>query len=84
MKLPRVIAVAPGGLKLWQTGTARNVQLATGYIEMNGARLGPTDSLIESLLTHCPQRWVPVDGPGRRAVDIVLRGGGRWRLRAGK
>ena len=49
MKFPKLIAVDRAGAKLFQTSAAPrgNVQLATGYIELDGARLGaPPDPLI--------------------------------------
>ena len=75
--MKKLIAISDDGAKLWQTGAAPRgeVQLAMGYIEINGGRLGSSDSLIGSLLMHCPTPWVPVsDGRGRRPIDIVLRG----------
>jgi hypothetical protein len=78
MKFPKLIAVDGEGAKLWQTGAAPrgDVQLATGYIELNGERLGaPPDPLIGSILAHCPTPWMLVDDErGRRPVDVVLRG----------
>jgi hypothetical protein len=73
----KLIATSDDGAKLWQTGAAPHgkIELAMGYIEIDGGRLGSSDSLIGSLLMHCPTPWVPVsDGRGRRPIDIVLRG----------
>ncbi len=78
MKFPKLIAVDGEGAKLFQTSAAprRDVQLATGYIEINGHRLGaPPDMLIGSILAHCPTTWILVEPErGRREVDVVLRG----------
>jgi hypothetical protein len=79
MKFPKLIAVDGEGAKLFQTSAAPRgvVQLATGYIELNGERLGaPPDPLIGSILAHCPTTWIWVDDVewGRRPIDIVLRG----------
>jgi hypothetical protein len=76
--LKKLIAVSDDGWKLWQTGVAPrgNVQLATGFIEIDGSRLGaPPDPLIGSILAHCPTTWIYInDDRGRRPIDIVLRG----------
>ena len=79
MKFPKLIAVDGKGAKLFQTSAAPrgNVQLATGYIELNGERLGaPPDPLIGSILAHCPTTWICLDDDerGRQAIDVVLRG----------
>jgi hypothetical protein len=79
MKFPKLIAVDGEGAKLFQTSEAPrgDVQLATGYIEINGERLGaPPDMLIEQLLRHAPTDWIVVEPAARRraSVDVVLRG----------
>ena len=79
MKFPKLIAVDGEGAKLFQTSEAPHgeVQLATGYIEINGERLGaPPDPLIGSMLAHCPTTWICVgEERGRRPIDVVLRSG---------
>lgn len=79
IKFPKLIAISDDGAKLFQTSAAPggNVQLATGYIELDGHRLGAApDMLIGSILAHCPTTWILVESERRRraAVDVVLRG----------